>query len=477
MSTLLFFDDHFLSVRENVIRRIGRPELIPESVWHDHPRLNPAWGYPSVFFHEPDGVWRLLYQANVVDGIRGRPFCKLVAESEDGLHWHPRDTRGAAKVPRRRFAHQVADGIHEWSGLCVDETAPPKERYRRLATQALWASPDGICWRHVCDWRSDVVDMSAFPFTNNVLDHACIIARQSKGDRRMCVYQTDDWRRFSDPVPAITADAQDEPLTDTYGMPVIPYDGWFVGLLWLYHGPAQQAGWGAYKYTGGKVDCQVAYSLNGLTWQRTQRDVFIPNGEPGSPDAGCVYPSTAVMKPDLDEMWFYASACSWEHGLTPEGAGSILTYRLRKDGFVYLESRAGAGRVATKPMYWRGGELSLNILGQGDPAATVSGYLMNGVRVQITTSRGEPIPGYAFSDCRPFAGDNVAWTPTWKRGRKLNTLRGRDIQVVVELCNCRLYAIRGDYVLMSPQHWRDLHERDQAPEPCPGFQPCAGGAG
>jgi len=466
-TTLLFFDDHALAVRDNVIRGVGRPTLIPESVWRDDERLNTAWGYPSVFFHKPDGVWRMAYQASVVRGVRGWPFCKLVAESEDGLQWRPRDTTREVKVARRRFAHQVADGVSEWSGLYVDERAEPEERYRRLAVREVWASPDGVRWKHVADWRPDVVDMSAFPFYNEVFGRAFIIGRQSQGDRRMCLFQTDDWRKFTDPILLLHADAEDEPLTDTYGMPVFPYEGWYIGFLWLYHGAAQFEGSSPYKYTGGKVDCQLAYSLNGMNCQRAQRAPFIPNGGPGSPDAGCVYPSAVVMKPD--EMWIYASACTWEHGFTPKGAGCILAYRLRKDGFVYLESRSGLGRLATKPLYWRGGELRLNVQGQGGRAVALSNYLVNGVRVQINEPRGKPIPGYTFAECRPFAADSLAWKPTWKSGRTLDALKGKAIQVAVELYNARLYALRGDFQFLSPQQWRDFTDKGEAPRPRPGF--------
>jgi len=41
-TTLLFFDDHALAVRDSVIRGVGRPTLILEPVWHDDPRLRPA---------------------------------------------------------------------------------------------------------------------------------------------------------------------------------------------------------------------------------------------------------------------------------------------------------------------------------------------------------------------------------------------------------------------------------------------------
>lgn len=468
-TTLLFFDDHHLAARENVIRGIGRPVLIPESVWHDEPRLNPGWGYPSVWFDAEKGLWRLFYQANVVQGVRGRPFCKLVAHSEDGLRWKPTDTTKAAAVPRRRFAHQVADGVNEWSGLYVDENAPAEERLRRLAVREVWASGDGLRWRHVADWRPDVVDMSAYPFFNAVENRPFIIGRQSKGDRRMCIFRTQDWRAFSDPVLALNADAMDEPLTDTYGMPVFPYEGWYVAFVWLYRGPSQQPGWSPYKYTGGKVDCQLGYSLNGIAFQRTLRQTFIGNDGPGSPTAGCVYPSCLIRRPDTSDLWLYASACTWEHGLTPRGTGSILAYRLRKDGFVYLESRSGPGRVATKPLYWRGGELSLNIHGQGGPATVSGSFLCNGARVQINTMRGEPMEGYTFAECRPFAGDSLCWRPTWRSGRRMDALKGRDIQVAIELHNARLYAMRGDFKVLSPQEWRDLTERGEAPKALAGF--------
>jgi hypothetical protein len=469
--TLLFFDDHYLSSRDNVIRGVGRPALVPESVWRDDERLNLGWGYPSVFLDEKAGLWRMAYQAVVAQGVRGKPFVKLVAESRDGFQWKPRDTTRLVKIPHRRFAHQAADGVGEWSGLYVDEQAPADERYRRLAQKAVWASPDGLRWNHISDWRTDVVDMSAFPFYNAAFKRTFIIGRPSKGDRRMCVFQTDDWRSFTGPILAIQSDGEDEILTDTYGMPVFPYEGWYVGFLWLYRGAAQREGWGAYKYSGGKVDCQLSYSRNGVAWQRTKRDPFIPNGGPGSPDAACVYPCCMVTRPGSTDVWIYACASAWEHGFTPGGAGSILAYRLRKDGFVYLESRSGPGYIRTKPMYWRGGELRLNVHGQGGRAVVLpdGAYLVNGARVQITNSQGQPLKGYTFAECRPFAGDSLAWKPAWKSGCTMDRLKRKDIQVAIELYNARLYAIRGNFQIMSPQDLRDLTDNGQAPAQKPGF--------
>jgi len=478
MTTLLFFDDNLLAARTNVIRGIGRPRLIPESIFYGDQRINPAWGYPGVFYHQEDNVWRVAYQGKVVKGLQGADWVKLLAESEDGLHWRDRDTTRDFKVPKRRFPHQVANGYHEWCGAYVDQQAEPEHRYKRMGIREVWTSPDALRWSKLLDWRPDAVDMSAFPFYNDVYDRHFIIARRSMGDRRMCVYQTDDWQSFEGPTLSITSDGADAPMTDVYGMPVFPYDGWYVGFFWLYHGAQQFQGSSPWKYSGGKVDCQLSYSLNGLTWQRAQRDAFIPNGDPDSPDAGCVYPCSMVMKDDLGEMWIYASASTWEHGPVPKGAGCLLTYRLRKDGFVYLEGRSGLGEFATKPVYWHSGELSLNVQSAGCNAplrpansygVAPNGYLFHGARVQLNDYRGNPLEGYTFNDCRPFGGDNLAWKPTWKTGRKLAALKGQVVQIAVQLNNTRLYAMRGNFHLMSPQQWRDFDATGQVPQVQPGL--------
>ena len=482
MTTLLFFDDNALGARDNVIRGVGRPELIPESVWYDEDRLNTHWGYPGVFFDEGAGLWRMAYQASVADRVAakrwGLKWCKLVAESDDGLQWRPTDTRSIADVPNRRFPHQAADGTHEWCGIFIDDRAPAEEQVKKLAGKEVWASPDGVRWKHLSDWRADRSDAPMCVCYNDVFGKYFVYGRPAKGDRRWTVRQTDDWRTFTDPILLLQSDGQDEPLTDLYGMPVFPYEGWYVGLVWLYHGAAQIQGSSAYKFTGGKVDCQLAYSLNGIGWQRTLRDTFIGNGEPGSPTGGCVYPTSLVARPDSDELWIYASASATEHGLTPKRGGSIVAYRMRKDGFVYLESRSGGGRIATKPLYWRGGELCLNVQGQGRFAGgrgaahlgpSQQFIVYGGARVQINDPRGKPITGYTFDECKLYAGDNVAWRPTWISGRKLSALKGQVVQVAIELNNTRLYALRGDFQMLCPSELTTFDETGEEPAPRPGF--------
>jgi hypothetical protein len=51
----------------------------------------------------------------------------------------------------------------------------------------------------------------------------------------------------------------------------------------------------------------------------------------------------------------------------------------------------------------------------------------------------------------------------------MDRLKRKDIQVAIELYNARLYAIRGNFQIMSPQELRDLTDNGQAPAQKPGF--------
>jgi hypothetical protein len=155
----------------------------------------------------------------------------------------------------------------------------------------------------------------------------------------------------------------------------------------------------------------------------------------------------------------YASACIEEHGYKSRGTGSILAYRLRRDGFVYLESKNPPGRIGTRALYWRGGEAELN-------AECLDG---GRVRAQVTEIGGKPLEGYRFDDCVPLARDDTAWTPTWKSNKTLRQQAGKLLRLEVELADARLYAVRGDFVpLVAGQAWR-FRDEGLVPGPRPGF--------
>ena len=472
MTTMLFLDDQPLDRMDNVVRKVGRPRLIPESVYID-PDVNTHFGYPTVFQDAASGRWRMLYQGR----NPGEPNPKLLAESDDGLRWAPRDTTGEIDLPDRKHPHQVLPLTQHGQWNCyVDDAGDPSERIKapvgagergRVSSPEMVVSPDGLSWQVKSDamWHPSPPDPLTSVFRNQVRDSYVITTRPEGGDRRIAAIETRDWRSFSEPELVLQTDALDAPLTQAYGMAVIPYEGYYIGLLWLFHCTPEPPN----KYLGGHMDCQLAYSLNGWHFQRGLRDPFIPNGPPGDPDSGTVYPSCMVPQED-GSLRLYASACTLEHGNVQAGdAGSLLAYSMRRDGFMYLESTGGRGTVGARALYWRGGEAQLNVQAQGGEVRAQlcdAGRNLGDAPLRSVTS---PLEGYTFDDCEPFSGDDTAWTPTWKSGKTLSQMAGQALRLEVRLDSSRLYAVRGDFVQMLGRQ-RMMFQRDgTVPEPRPGF--------
>jgi hypothetical protein len=311
----------------------------------------------------------LLQRLTYLAWTYGRQRTAALAESEDGLHWSPRDTTREIDLPDRILPNQVLplDRFGEWPASFVDDRAAAAERLKGLVVYhtsknhcrtRLWVSPDGIYWKlkEGIEWQKVGPDPGTHVFWNHVRQSYTFTSRPDWTDRRIAVFETKDWKEFTAPELALQADALDLPLTEPYGMSVIPYRGWFIGLLWLFHTSPLVKGHSPHKFFDGHVDCQLAYSLNGWHWQRGLREPFIPNGPPGEPDCGCVYPSKTVVKED-GSLWIYASACTEEHvPFDSRGAGIGGTHADRRNrgvdlGLLGLVARRASGqrRTAARP--------------------------------------------------------------------------------------------------------------------------------
>ena len=471
-STILFFDDQYLHRRENLLRHIGHPRLI--SVFQD-PNLDPSWGYPSVFQDPHTGRWRCMYQ-----GQLDRKYLKpgqrtqhvaVAIESDDGVRWEIPDLSDKILIPNRLCPHQVLplERFHEWGPCFFDtQTENPAERVKAFVSYKegtkgyngrapLYVSPDGISWKLIegASWHPSGIDPAVSAFWNPIRESYVIAARPIWADRRISVYETRDWRTFSEPEVAIRTDAQDTPASEVYGMPIFPYESIFVGFLWIYHvTPVID---NPHKYIYGKVDCQLAYSYNGWHFQRALREQFLPNAEPGEFGYGCIYPSSMVITDD-HKIRIYSSASKGEHAQihsSPDlGEGAILLHELRLDGFSYLESQGGPGSFTTRPIFFRGENLTLNVqVPQGE------------VRVQITDPDGKPHDGYTFEDCIPFTGDDLFWSPKWRDNKSASEFVEKVVRLEVQLFNGRLYSLRGDVTPLQLMDFRRFRDQSIRPNP------------
>ena len=472
MTTLLFFDDYNLNRWENLRRRVGRPELVPEATFVDPDHL-VASGYPTVFRDET-GKWRCLYQGRPAEPLKGsRHKFPLVAESDDGISWKTPDLTEIVPLPDRRFPHQVmpAGEFGEWDHYFDERADDPQERLKGLVTSRkgalLWTSPDGLMWREVegVEWRPGSPDPPSMAFWNVLRQSYVIMARPGPNPhpRRVAVSETKDWRTFSESELTLRADALDLPLTELYGNPTFPYEDMFVGFVWVYNTVPYRADDPTThrKYYGGKTYCQLSYSYDGWHFQRSLREPFIPNAPTGELGAGIMRPMSMIVD-DEQTIRIYSSASKLEHGYHirlgdwEKDLGALLMHRLRLDGFMYLESAGGPGILGTRPLYWRSGEPRLNAQSGQE------------VRVQVTDIQGKTIEGYSFDDCEPFSGDELFWEPRWKNRPGLSALAKQLLRLEISLENARIYAIRGDFVPISTREVRRFLETGEEPINNPG---------
>ena len=67
---------------------------------------------------------------------------------------------------------------------------------------------------------------------------------------------------------------------------------------------------------------------------------------------------------------------------------------------------------------------------------------------QICDVGANPIPGFTFADCIPFAGDSLAHDPQWKE-HTLSELKRRHIRLELKMHSAILFAVHGDF---RPHH-------------------------
>lgn len=462
-SLLMFFNDEPLFARSKVTRRLGRPVRRT----HYHETLgNCAWGYPTVFRCD-DGKWRMIYQAGINKPRWGGGIC-LLAESSDGLNWTPRSTEAVTQIPNRSAPHQIIPDFEEvlLSGCFEDHRAPAAERYKLLTVQAdkrtmLWVSGDLIRWEKAehQNWEDEAPDPPSCPYWNPIKKRYQIMTRPAFMDRRITVVETADWKNFSPRKLVMEADSDDPPLAQVYGFYVVPYESYFVGLPWLFYAGDASSNQPAtpHRYLGGRQETYLAYSINGDHWQRCLHQPLFKNGQAGEPDSGCLQVSS-VVKLDDGGLRCYASCSRGEHGYCPSDDGYIVTYDLRKDGFVCLEAGDEPGLVGTRALYWVEREMMLNIDASGGTA-----------RVRIVYPHGEEISGFGFDDNIALSEDATRWIPQWKSGRKISELAGSIFRVEIELRHARLYSLRGRFVrCWNPDLWRHT-KSGLAPVLQPGF--------
>ena len=175
-----------------------------------------------------------------------------------------------------------------------------------------------------------------------------------------------------------------------------------------------------------RTDAALAVSRDGVNWVRVKDEVpLIPNGKPGSFDAGDVWPSNQPMIEGKD-LWIYYSGTD----LTLAGGDGLSTMgraRTRVDGFAKMRLQPGqtSGTLTTVPITAHEMD-KLRIVVNLEHRTPGKGNL----RVEaLDAATGQALPGYSAADCVPISEDGLALPVVWRSKPDLGGVEAKKIRL------------------------------------------------
>jgi hypothetical protein len=456
----LFVDDWLVSRRDGLELRLQSPVPREVVLTHDAPWEGSGCGYHTIF---RDGdVVRMYYIAGDLTNEEGtklasRPFVACYAESKDGIHWVK------PELGLFEFAGSKKNNII-WAAKGLDNFTPfkdpnpdcrPGERYKAVSSGPggllAYKSADGIRWAPLVD--RPIITRGAFDTQNNAFwdplrkHYWCYVRDFHKGIRDIRVATSADFRTWTEPQPLAFVDSPDEALYTNQVQPYYRAPHLFVGFPTRYverpGSPALQALPDPEhrrrrmqfhpRFGTAVTDGLFMTSRDGRTFRRWDEAFLRPGPErkhnwlygDGYQNLGLL--ETAASDPSAPpELSLYVIEDNWKR------ATRLRRWTLRLDGFVALHARQKGGELVTRPLVFRGKELTLNF------ATSAAGQL----RVELQDAAGQPLPGFTLADGDELFGDTLDRAASWRGKTDVSPLAGKPILLRLTLREADLFSLR-----------------------------------
>jgi hypothetical protein len=456
----LFVDDFLIGQRDGMELRLQAPVLREVVLIHDAAWEGTGCGYHSIF---RDGdVVRMYYIAADLtneDGTRlsKRPIFACYAESKDGIHWVK------PELGLFDFGGSKRNNII-WSTKGLDNFTPfkdpnpacrPAERYKAVSSGPggllAYQSADGLHWSPLLD--RPIITKGAFDTQNNAFwdplrkHYWCYVRDFHTGIRDIRVATSPDFRTWTEPERLKFVDSPDEPLYTNQVQPYYRAPHLFVGFPTRYVERPWSLSMKALpdpehrqrrmkfhpRYGTAVTDGQFMTSRDGRTFRRWDEAFLRPGPErrhnwlygDGYQNLGLL--ETAAEDPTAPpELSVYFIEDNWKRPTR------LRRYTLRIDGFVALHARQRRGEAVTKPLVFRGRELTLNF------ATSAAGHL----RVELQDAGGRPLPGFTLAECDELFGDTLDRAVTWQGKADVGSLAGKPIRLRMVMSDADLFSLR-----------------------------------
>jgi len=392
----------------------GRGPYLYGTVMWDGGKLRMWYHHPN-----PTGMWNSY--AESTDGLAWtKPALGLIdyQGSKQNNLFATRSLNPVPKPPKDFGQCHNPSVIHQpWH-------PDPEKRYALYCFSYEYYKPrvafslDGLKWKFVpmADGKGlfasgDVVNFFHDPYQGRYV--ATWKTATSRG-RAVGVATSPDGLEWTKPQngAVMYADDLDPDETQLYGMPVFPYQGYYLGLPWIYHArwPKDRQSSNANLSAAEKkspctMDVQFAWSRDLTRWNRTpERGVFIPRGEADAFDSGMVYSARAPVVVD-DKLYFYYGGFNGPHKVQPKPPQAAIGVGvLRIDGFCSMQAGDQEGSLITRPEMLESPRVTINA------KTSPQGHVV----AEILDADWNVLEGFSKADCIPFEGDNVRHVMRWK---------------------------------------------------------------
>jgi len=477
----LFVDDYIIDRMDNLKKVMnqpkkysGNPVLVSDRPWEGDGQLIM---YGSVIYDRQAELFKMWYWCT------GRG---AYATSQDGINWDK------PELGLVEFQGSKRNNLIPWLAMGMihsPDDPDPDRRFKSILGRRGGFSADGLTW-HVPpesqDIPGDIASDNVIPFVYDEQSGRYValpkVVRESGGHERrsVSVSFSDDFLTWTPVKTILVPDERDDELAretvaamlgrveyddgpewhlaQFYGHCGFPYEGMYLGLLWVF----DISGWGPPTWGGkdfvrrpgaggedGPVYVQLTSSRDLVSWQRVgHRQPFIPLGGPDSHESGQLYTTNRPIVVG-DEIWIYYSGAASTHGhprywaretdnypqilqaierASPRVAETINIAKLRLDGWVSVDAGPEEGRLTTRPLRFDGKQLVLNVAAKGRAS------------VEILDEAGTAMDGFRAEDCEAFSGDKITHTVRWRGSSDVSKLAGKVIKLRFRLRDAKLYS-------------------------------------
>jgi hypothetical protein len=251
---------------------------------------------------------------------------------------------------------------------------------------------------------------------------------------RLVGYTTSaDFEKWSAPVHMFVPDAQDEGITQFYGVGGVQRRGdLLIGFLKVLRDDVTVAGAPPEAKIpngseGGMGYSVLAWSRDGVTWQRDRaaNAFFMPDPQVGAWDHAMAWIDSAVQV--NNQVYLYYGGYRWGHKYNQATERQIGLVRIPRDRYVAQTAGSAQGLLVTRVMRLDAEKLFLNVKSN-----------RGRVEIEVRDAQNNPLPGFTFAECKPLKIDNVSAQVQCKGN--FSDLKQTPVRLAFRMQNAQLYG-------------------------------------